>query len=104
MHTGAKSADMTRDLLKRRRLSCPSARAREERDCPPQHQALGITGHTHATAEPEMQHIPLKEKALRDHAAAHFTDLFSSALTKMAILHEIRFEYEYSLFDFLNFL
>ncbi len=29
MHTGAKSADMTRDLLKRRRLSCPSARAKK---------------------------------------------------------------------------
>jgi TPR repeat protein len=65
-----------------------SKRAREEMDFPPQHQALGITGHTHATAEPEMQHILLTEKALADHAAAHFTDLVSAALTKMAIFHE----------------
>ena len=51
-----------------------SKRAREEIDFSPQHQALGITGHTHATAEPEMQHIPLTKEALGDHAAAHFAD------------------------------
>lgn len=77
-----------------------SKRAREEIDFSPQHQALGITGHTHATAEPEMQHIPLTKEALGDHAAAHFADLVSAALTKMAISHEQSIAYAEALCEF----
>jgi hypothetical protein len=77
-----------------------SKRAREEIDFSPQHQAFGITGHTHAAAEPEMQHIPLTKEALADHAAAHFADFVSAVLTKMAILNEHSISFAESLYEF----
>jgi hypothetical protein len=47
-----------------------------------------------------MQHIPLTKEALADHEAAHFADLVSAALTKMAILHEHSIAYAEAFCEF----
>ena len=75
-------------------------RAREEIDFCPQHQALGNTGHVHATSEAEVQRISLTKEALADHAAAHLADLISAALTKMAMLHERNVVFAEALYEF----